>query len=304
MSSAPDVTLASRLLREQAPHLAGLEVHPSPATGSSNWVFRVGEHLALRLPRSADHEDDLVKETTWLPTLGAGMRTPIPRIEFVGAPSDAFPRQWTVVTWIEGRQPTDLGTHAQEALARTLGEFATQLHALDTAGEIGGARRWGYRCGEPVTDTTDGWVEEAAHALSDLFDPAQVRRAWMRLREVGLAPGPGVWVHTDLSAENVLVDEAGSLAGVIDFGGLGVGDPAVDLIYAWDLFDAPARVVFAQSAGADEATSAWTYGECPTLGVFRRIADSFTAKRPRSGAPHPALGELTEVSAPVVGHPH
>ncbi|MGX5694553.1 phosphotransferase, partial [Dermacoccus abyssi] len=46
------------------------------------------------------------------------------------------------------------------------------------------------------------------------------------------------------------------MAGVIDFGALGGGDPAVDLLNAWDLFDAPARPVFARAAAADEATTA------------------------------------------------
>ena len=49
------------------------------------------------------------------------------------------------------------------------------------------------------------------------------------------------WVHADLSAENILVHSDGGLAGVIDFGGLGVGDRSVDLLYAWSLLDAPAR---------------------------------------------------------------
>lgn len=174
----------------------------------------------------------------------------------------------------------------QQALATTLGEFTAELHALDTCGEVGGAERWGYRCAEPVNDTTDGWVEEAADELSDLFDPAQVRLAWKRLREVGPAPKAGAWVHTDLSPENVLVDARGALAGVIDFGGLGVGDPAVDLLYAWDLFDAPGRAVFARAAGADEAmwarSRAWVFAGpgLLTLADYRHTMPERTARLP------------------------
>ena len=63
-------------------------------------------------------------------------------------------------------------------------------------------------------------------------------------------------MHTDVSTENTLAHEDGRLAGVIDFGGLGIGDPSVDLLYAWSLLDAPARDVLRTASGADGAT--WT----------------------------------------------
>lgn len=90
-----------------------------------------------------------------------------------------------------------------------------------------------------------------------------MRRAWRLLRDVPPATTPPCWVHTDLSSENVLVRPDGRLAGVIDFGGLGVGDASVDLLYAWSLFDAPAREVLRAAAQADEATwaraRAWAF---------------------------------------------
>lgn len=152
--------------------------------------------------------------------------------------------------------PADLDGQQQSALAATLGEFLCSLHVVDTDGLSSGAARWGYRCGEPVTDTIDSWAERAVDHLSDLFDPVKVRRAWQLLREVPAATTPPCWVHTDLSAENILVRPDGRLAGVIDFGGLGVGDRAVDLLYAWSMFDTPAREVLRAASGADEAT--WT----------------------------------------------
>lgn len=90
-----------------------------------------------------------------------------------------------------------------------------------------------------------------------------MREAWQRLRRVPSATQPACWVHTDLSAENVLVHHDGGLAGVIDFGGLGIGDRSVDLLYAWSLLDAPARDLLRTAAGADEATwsraRAWAF---------------------------------------------
>lgn len=293
----PGVDLAKRLLSQQAPHLAPLDVRPSPTSGSSNWVFRVGEHLAMRMPRSGDDEGDLAKELAWLPTLAGGIATPIPRVEFVGAASELFPHAWAVVTWVEGHTPTGLDTAAQSNLADGLGEFTRELHAIDTQGLAGGAERWGYRCGEPVTQTTDEWVEEAAGDLADLFDPAQVKAAWRLIRDVAPLSGSPVWVHTDLSAENVLVDADGHLSGVIDFGGLGIGDPAIDLLYAWDLFDPSARQTFARAAGADDAAwaraRAWAFSG-PGLLTLAHYRDTMPERAAR-------LTRMLEAIADEVG---
>ena len=88
-------------------------------------------------------------------------------------------------------------------------------------------------------------------------------------------------------AAHVLVDARGALAGVIDFGGLGVGDPAVDLLYAWDLFDAQGRAVFARAAGADEAmwarSRAWAFAGpgLLTLANYRDTMPERTARLTR-----------------------
>lgn len=263
VGAVPDVDLVVRLLREQAPHLAGLPIRPSPASGSSNWVFRIGEDLAVRLPRSDDYVEDLEKEVRWLPRLGPDLPVPVPEVVAVGRADERFPRPWAVVTWVPGECPSSLDERQQGRLAASLGDFVSALHAVDATDVPAGAEQWGYRCGEPVTPTTDRWAEEAAEELADLFDPQQVREAWRRLRDVPAATGPPCWVHADLSVENLLVDGRGALAGVIDFGGLGVGDRSVDLLYAWSMFDAGAREVFRRASGVDDATwaraRAWSF---------------------------------------------
>lgn len=256
MSLDPDPDLVVRLLREQAPQLADQPVRPSPASGSSNWVFRLGDTRAVRLPRSDDYERDLLTEVTWLPRLGPALSVSVPEVELAGEPSEVFPRAWAVVSWVPGELPVDLDDAQQGALAASLGQFVQSLHTVDVTGVPVGGEHWGYRAGEPVTDTIDSWADDVASDLSDLFQPGQVREAWRRLRDVPPASTPPCWIHTDLSAENLLIGPDGRLTGVIDFGGLGVGDRAVDLLYAWSMFDAPARDVLRAAAGADDAT--WT----------------------------------------------
>ena len=64
------------------------------------------------------------------------------------------------------------------------------------------------------------------------------------------------WLHGDLLVENLLLDDAGDLAAVLDFGGLAVGNPTVDLIVAWEALDADGRQVFKRALDVDDAT--WT----------------------------------------------
>lgn len=252
----PDSQVVTQLLREQAPHLADMPVWMSSASGSSNWVFRLGETLAIRLPRSDDYVADLANEVRWLPRLAPNLPVAVPAVVAVGQPSRAFARPWAVVSWVPGDLPLALDGSQQALLAESLGTFLQSLHAVDTADVPAEPEHWGYRCGEPVTETIDRWADRAAAELADLFDPASVREAWQRLRDVPAATEAACWVHTDLSEENLLAQHDGRLAGVIDFGGVGVGDRSVDLLYAWSIFDAPAREVLRVASGADDET--WT----------------------------------------------
>ena len=280
----PDAGLVVRLLREQFSALAGQDVRPSRASGSSNWVFRVGDECAVRLPRSDSYTADLLTEAQFLPRLAPHLGVPVPEVRFLAEPSVEFPRPWTVVSWVPGETPGELAPEGQARMAAALGRFLGRLHEVDTLGLDAGSQRWGYRAGEPVTDEIDGWAHSAADQLADLFDPVQVRAAWRRIREVPPASRPPCWVHTDLSVENLLASSDGDLVGVVDFGGLGIGDRSVDLLYAWSMFDASAREVLYSESEADEATwlraRAWAFvgPGLLTMAHYRRSMPERTAR--------------------------
>ena len=85
-------------------------------------------------------------------------------------------------------------------------------------------------------------------------DAADVRAVWDDAVAAPAWEGPPVWVHGDLHPANVVVAD-GTLAGVVDFDELCVGDPASDLAAAWVLLPAGAAArFFAAYAEADEAT--------------------------------------------------
>ncbi|WP_345218894.1 phosphotransferase [Georgenia halophila] len=116
-----------------------MTVRPSHASGSSNWVFRLGDAHAVRLPRSDGYTHDFLKEVRWLLRLGPAASVPVPNIEFVGEASDLFPRPWAVVSWVPGDSPVGLQRSQQAELATTLGQFMQSRHAVGRSGIPEGA---------------------------------------------------------------------------------------------------------------------------------------------------------------------
>ena len=93
--------------------------------------------------------------------------------------------------------------------------------------------------------------------LAGLLDIEAVTAAWEAALQAPVWDGLPVWIHGDLHPGNLLV-EGGRLSAVIDFGGLGVGDPACDWMVAWYLLEASARNVFRAALQIDDAT--WARG--------------------------------------------
>lgn len=63
-------------MRDQAPYLADIPVRRISQSGTSNWVFCVGDQFAIRLLRSDDYVTDLVNGVRWLPHLAPHCQLP------------------------------------------------------------------------------------------------------------------------------------------------------------------------------------------------------------------------------------
>lgn len=103
----------------------------------------------------------------------------------------------------------------------------------------------------------DRGTRAAIAALADTLDAAAVTAAWEAALEAPAWGGTPTWIHGDLSAGNLLAAD-GELSAVIDWGGLGVGDPACDLMIGWTFFAGESRAAFRGAAEVDEAT--WARG--------------------------------------------
>jgi aminoglycoside phosphotransferase (APT) family kinase protein len=134
--------------------------------------------------------------------------------------------------------------------AKSLAEFLAALQAIDpSGGPLPGPHNF-YR-GGPLT-TYDSETRLAIKTLKKVVDADVATKIWEKALETTWQGSP-VWVHGDVSVENLLVQE-GELSSVIDFGSLGVGDPACDLVIAWTFFQDESRDVFRKSLAFDDDT--------------------------------------------------
>ena len=104
----------------------------------------------------------------------------------------------------------------------------------------------------------DSATRTAIEKLDGIVDTEAATAAWEAALKTAPWDRAPVWIHGDLMPGNLLIDEAGRLSAVIDFGCLGVGDPACDLMAAWTLFSGESREVFRAALSIDDAT--WARG--------------------------------------------
>lgn len=250
-----DVSLVRRLVATQFPRWADLPIERVLSSGTVNAIYRLGQDMAVRLPRrrAAWAIDDLDTELRWLPKLAPHLPLAIPVPLAIGHPGAGYARHWSIYTWLEGEKATiDRIGDLREAAA-DLARFVVALQKIDAAD--GRRPRPGGR-GRPLAER-DRAVRAAIDALGQLVDPHAVTAVWEAGLRVPGWQGPPVWFHGDLYSENLLAVRC-RLSAVIDFGCLGVGDPACDLIAAWALFTGESREVFRTILSVDEAT--WARG--------------------------------------------
>ncbi|GGY34087.1 aminoglycoside phosphotransferase family protein [Streptomyces djakartensis] len=252
-----DVSLVGRLIGAQFPRWAGLPVRRLASSGTENAMFRLGADKVVRLPRHPRAVEAIAHELRWLPRLGPGLPAAAPEPLGRGEPGEDFPWPWSVYRWLDGHNPVPGELEEPELLAGDLADYVTALRRIDPA--EGPA---GYR-GVPLA-TRDPFLRDALAQLAGRVDTAAVTEVWEEALRAPEYAGPPLWAHGDLMAGNLLITD-GRLTGVIDYGTVGVGDPAVDLIAAWCLLPAGARGVFREAMGVDGAE--WARGRGWALSI-------------------------------------
>lgn len=242
---AIDATLVKRLLMVQFPALANLPLAIVRSTGTVNAVYRLGQDRCVRLSRMPAWAKGLKHEWQWLPLLAPQLALAIPKPLAVGAPTAWYPHPWAIYNWIEGLPYSDELIHDEREAALDLVKFIEELRKIDVTGAP--------RAGRKPLRELDGSTRTAIEALRDDIDVVAVSAVWDRALAAPPWDGQPVWIHGDLLRSNLLVQH-GRLCAVIDFGSAGVGDPAMDVVPAWSVFQQAGRAAFRAALQVDDGT--------------------------------------------------
>lgn len=251
------VAAVRELLDEQFPEWTDLPIEKVASQGTVNAIFRVGEGLAARFPLQAADvgatREWLEREAQAAQTLHGQTPFPTPEPVALGDPGAGYPLPWSVQTWLPGTVASDDDPGSSVEFAGDLAEFIRCVRRIDVAGRtFAGSGRGGD------LRSHEAWVEMCFRRSEQIVDVPRLRRIWTELRETPRIDSRDVMTHGDLIPGNVLVSH-GRLSGVIDVGGLGPADPALDLVCAWDLLETTPRQILRDDLGCDDAE--WTRGK-------------------------------------------
>ncbi|MCO1594496.1 aminoglycoside phosphotransferase family protein [Micromonospora sp. RHAY321] len=258
--SVPTETVR-KLVDTQFPEWRALQVAPVSSQGTVNAIFRIGHRYTARFPlqpqeveparRCLESEADAARE------LLGRTRFPTPEPVAIGEPGAGYPLPWSVQTWIPGAVATDQDPGRSVAFADDLAEFIQGVRAISTRGR----RFSGRGRGGDLADH-DEWMATCFRHSEGLLDVARLRQVWAGLRHLPRGDYPDTMTHGDLIPGNVLVSD-GRLAGVLDVGGLGPADRALDLVGAWHLLEPGPRQALREHLGAGdlewERGKAWAF---------------------------------------------
>jgi aminoglycoside phosphotransferase (APT) family kinase protein len=263
-----DESLVSRLLAAQFPQWAYLAIEPVRSAGTGNAIYRLGDDMAVRLPRIHWATNQVHKEQQWLPVLAPFLPLAIPIPLAKGAPGEGYPWHWSIYRWLEGENAT-LERLADPCQAATdLAQFIAALRSIDsTGGPLPGAHNSFRGAPLAVRDAPTRAAIARLDAMHYALDLDAATAAWEAALLAPAWHGPPVWIHGDLQSGNLLAQQ-GRLSAVIDFGCLGVGEPAMDLTVAWTLFSGKARDVFRAALAVDDASWARGRGWALSFGLI------------------------------------
>src|SRR5580658_10129468 len=247
------VELARALLADQHPDLANLPIR-HVEDGWDNVVLRLGDALALRMPRRAAAASLIVTEQTWLPTLAPRLTLPAPAAIRTGAPGRGYPFRWSVVPWLAG-EPSDLAPPGADQ-GEVLAGFLAALH--QPAPDDAPANM--YRGSITLAERADTFELRLAEAAKMHGGVSPALRRWFEAGAATPVDAPRTWFHGDLHGRNVLVKD-GRFSAVIDWGDMAAGDAACDLAAIWMLLpDLAARRAAMAAYSASDATWARARG--------------------------------------------
>src|SRR5262249_17587933 len=156
-----------------------------------NALFRLGDGLAVRLPRRAAAAPLILHEQRWLPHLVDRLTPPIPAPARIGTPARGYPWHWSGVPSLRAK-PADQH-EPRAAQARPFAAFLRWLHVPAP----GDAPANSFR-GVPLSQRAEA-VEARMQRLGSTTGAItpQIRQIWQVAVHAPLDLPP-TWLHGDL----------------------------------------------------------------------------------------------------------
>lgn len=248
-----DAELVGRLLASQMPSIAGQPLEIVEPWGTDNAIWRLGEHLVVRLPRIGWAAAQVRRDAMWLPRLAPHLPVAVPEPVAIGAPGCGYPYEWAIHRWLPGTGASPEQVDDPHRFAEDVAGVILALWDVPPDGAPAARNR-----ARPLGEYDDA-TRAAIHGARHLIDVDAATSVWNEALAAEPHQGPPVWVHGDLEG-NCLV-EGGRLSGLVDWGSVCAGDPAVDVQVGWSpLFTPESRNVLFDALGVDDATIARSRG--------------------------------------------
>ena len=255
---AIDLDLATSLVRAQFPALAYETIVPF-GIGWDNVAYLVGNRIVFRFPRRRVATRLIEREIAILPAIASALPLAIPVPRYVGVASEAYPHVFAGYDRIAGETACvrDLDDRTRAALAEPLGAFLRALHAVDPAPLVARGlppdeiRRLDYTRRMELVREREPRLQSAESVARTGVSAATIARAidWLDAHPPRrIADDARRCVHGDLYARHVVLDGA-RVAGIIDWGDVHLGDPAIDLSIAHLMLPTSSHAAFRTAYG-------------------------------------------------------
>lgn len=262
-----DEDAVRQIVAEQFPQWRAEPVRAVSGEGTVNAIFRIGDRLAARFPRTATTVETLEKEAAAMRELAEHSPFPTPAPVAIGEPAPGYPLPWSMQTWLQGDVATPDAVSHSTAFAHDLADLLHALRVADTRGR----RFSGQGRGGDLKDS-DEWMQVCFRESEGLLPIDRLRDLWDEFRMLPPAR-PEVMTHGDLTPPNLLLDGE-RLVGVLDGGGFAPADPALDLVSAWHLLETDARELLRQGLAVDDLEwqrgAAWAFQQSMGLVWYYR----------------------------------
>jgi len=270
-----ELSSLKKMLATQFPQWSNLFIRKVKSSGTDNTIYRLGENYSIRIPKGEIGILQIEKEKQWLPYLSTHLPLEMPQQIAIGKISSLFPHPWGIYNWIKGeeldkRKLVDIPTNIE-----ILTNFIKSLHSIEIVDALQPGAHNNHR--GTALKNRDELTRATIPKLKEFINPAIAEQVWEEALNCPIQPGDRSWIHGDIHPGNILCS-GGKIISIIDYGTLGIGDKACDLMPAWNFLNTEERILFRKLASVDDLM--WKRGKGWSLSVALVALDYYLYTNP------------------------